>query len=124
VPGGGEGGHVCPGLGDDVLGGDDPEAGDRVQLGDLPGVRLAQRLDLRRQLIDLRGEVIDVRQHHRHDEGMLPGEERAVQDLFQLADLDPHPAAGQLRERLRVTLPGDDRGQHVPAGHVVDIADY
>ena len=36
VPGGRESAHVHPGLGDQVLGGGDPEAGDAVQLGDLP----------------------------------------------------------------------------------------
>jgi hypothetical protein len=114
----------APGLGDDVLGGDDREAGDPVQLGDLAGVRLAQRLDLRRELIDLPGEVVDVRQHHLQDEGVLLGKEGAVQGLFQLADLDPHPAAGQLREHFRVALAGDDSGQHVPAGDAVDVADH
>ena len=79
VPGGREGAHVDADLGDQVLGGGDPEAGDAVQLGDLPLIRLAQPGDLLLQHRDLGGVMVDVPEHHRQDEGVPGGEERAVQ---------------------------------------------
>jgi hypothetical protein len=41
-------------------------------------------------------QVIDGRQHHRQHGGVLIGGERAVQSVFQPADLAAHRAAGQL----------------------------
>jgi hypothetical protein len=87
-------------------------------------VRLAQRVDPGGQRADLRGQVVDVREHHGQREGVLCGEEGAVQGLFQLPDLAAHPGAGHLREHLRVAFPADDRGQHVPAGDAVDVGDH
>jgi len=52
-------------------------------------------------------------QHHRQHGGVLAGEERAVQCLFQAADLAAHGAAGQLGQGLGVALPGHQRAEHV-----------
>ena len=42
------------------------------------------------------------------------GSNRPFQRLGQLRALGPHPAAGQVRQRLRVPLPGDQRLEHRP----------
>jgi hypothetical protein len=64
VGGGGEHGHICTDLGDDVLGADRADAGHGVELGDLmqPGRR--QRFDLLGERLDLSGAVVDGGQHH------------------------------------------------------------
>ena len=60
MPGGREGGHVHSDLADQVLGAGDAEAGDAVELGDLPLVRLAQDGDPLVQHGDLGGVMVDV----------------------------------------------------------------
>ena len=50
-----------------------PEAGDLVELGDLPLVRLEQDADPLVQHRDLGGELVDVVQHHLQDEGVVGG---------------------------------------------------
>jgi len=94
VAGGGEHGHVDTDLGDDVLGADDPDAVDLVQLPDLVQVGLGQRLDLGGELVDLGGVVVDGGQHHRQYRGVLAGEEGALQCLLQPADLAAHWCRG------------------------------
>jgi hypothetical protein len=47
--------------------------------------------------------------------------EVAGERLLQQADLGSHAAPGQLRQHLRVTLAGDQRGQHVASGHAEDV---
>ena len=42
----------------------------------------------------------------------VPGER-----FLQVADLGAHPSLRQLREHLRVALPGDERLQHLPTRH-------
>jgi hypothetical protein len=106
------------------LGRPDAEAGDAVELGDLPLVRLAQDGDPLVQHADLGGELVDVVQHHLQDEGVVGGEERAVQGLPQLGDLPPHPGPRLLREGFGVALAGDDGAQHVAAGDAMDVADH
>jgi len=86
-PGGREDAHVGAGLGDEVLGGGDPEPGNVVELLDLPLVRSAHLRDLPVQDRDLGSELVDAVQHQLQDEGVLPGEERGVQGLFQLLRL-------------------------------------
>ena len=98
MPGGREGGHVHADLANQVLGRPDAEAGDAVELGDLPLVRLAQDGDPLVQHRHLGGELVDVVQHHLQDEGVAGGEERAVQGLPQLGDLPPHPGPRPLHE--------------------------
>ena len=111
-------------LGDDVLGADRPDAVDGVELGDLVQPGLGQRLDRGGERLDLGAVVVDDGQHHRQHGGVLIGEERAFQCLFQPADLAAHCAAGQLGQGLGVALPGGDRVQHVPAGDAVDVGDH
>ncbi len=84
---GGEDGHINADLGDDVLGADQPDAGHRIDLPGLVQVRLGQLLDGGGERLDLGGVVVDDRQHHRQHGGVLIGEERAVQGVFQAADL-------------------------------------
>jgi len=104
--GGGEDRHVGADLGDDVLGADDPDAVELVQLPDLVQVRLGQRLDLG-ELADLGGAVVDGDQHYRQHSGVLIGEEGAFQCLLQPADPAAHRAAGQLGQG-----PGSRAGLH------------
>jgi hypothetical protein len=46
------------------------------------------------------------------------------QRLLQDADLAAHRPAGQPGQRMRVSLPGDERFEHVPAGGAEDVADH
>ena len=124
MPGGREGAHVGADLGDQVLGGGDPEPGDAVQLGDLPLIGLAQGGDLLVQHGDLGSVMAGVPEHHLQDEGVLGGEERAVQCLLPPGDLAAHHPAGHLREHFRVPLADGDRAEHGPAGDPVDVADH
>jgi hypothetical protein len=55
-----------------------------------------QRLDGGGERLDLGGVVVDGGQHHGQHGGVLSGEERAVQGVFQAGDLAAHAAAGQL----------------------------
>src|SRR5262252_6065010 len=63
--------------------------------------------------IDLGSEGIDAAEHHGQQVAVVvaevPGER-----LGQGADLAAHAGPGQLRERARVTLPGDERGHASP----------
>jgi hypothetical protein len=115
VGSGGEHRHVGADPGDDVLGADRADAGDGVELAGLVQVRGDQRLDLCRERLDLGGAVVDGEQHHCQHRGVLCGEERAVQRLFQAGDLAAHGAAGQLGQGPGVALAGGDRLQHVSA---------
>jgi hypothetical protein len=58
------------------------------------------------------------------DEGVLFGEERAVQGLPQRRELASHHAAGHLRQHPGAALAGGERAEHVPAGDAVDVADH
>ena len=44
-----------------------------------------------------------------------------VERLLEPADLGPHPGACQLRQHLRITFTGDQRGHHRPPGHPEDV---
>ena len=124
MAGGREDAHGGADLGDEVPGRADPEPGDAVQLLYLPLVRLAHLRDLVVQDLDLGGDLVDAVQHHLQDEGVLPGEERAVQGLLQPGGLAAHHAAGHLRQHSGAALAGDDGAQHAPAGDAVDVADH
>ena len=50
--------------------------------------------------------------------------EVAGERLFQHGDLLAHGAPGQLRQHLGVTLTGDQRGHHVPAGDPENVGDH
>jgi len=77
-----------------------------------------QLIDLRVQLGDVAGEGVDAAQHGGGEVAVM-GFEPAGQRLPQLRDLPPHRPAGQLGQHSRVTLAGDQRFQHLPAGHAV-----
>jgi hypothetical protein len=120
VGGGGEDGHIGADLADDVLGADRPDAVHGAELVHLAQVRRGQCLDGGGERGDLGAVVAGGRQHHRQHGGVLAGEERAVQRVFQPGDLGAHAAAGQLGQGLGVALPGGEGAEHVPAGDAVD----
>jgi len=124
VGGGGEDGHVGADLGDDVLGADAADAVDGVDLLHLVQIWGDQCLDGGGERGDLGAVVVDGRQHHGQHGGVLIGEERAVQGLFQADHLATHAAAGQLGQGLSVALPDGEGVEHVPAGDAVDVGDH
>jgi hypothetical protein len=73
-----------------------PDAGHLVELFYLVQVRLGQFGDGGGEQLYLGAVVVDDLEHHRQHGGVLAGEERAVQCLFQAADLAAHAATGQL----------------------------
>ena len=110
-------------LGEDDLRGGDADAGDLIQLRYLPGVRGDGLLDPGGERSDLGGERVDAVEHHAQQESVVIGEvpgERLLQDTH----LGAHLLAGQVRERVRVALPGDEGGQHVPARGPEDVGDH
>jgi len=90
VGGGGKDSHIGADLADDVLGADRPDAGGGAGLLQLAHPGLGQFLDGGGERLDLGAVVVDGRQHHRQHGGVLAGEERAVQRVFQPADLAAH----------------------------------
>jgi hypothetical protein len=78
-----------------------------------------QLLDPPGERVDLGGQGVDLAEQD-------PGEfavvviEPAGQRLDQRGMLGSHLAAGQVRQDVRVALPGDQRLQHVPHRHGVD----
>jgi hypothetical protein len=119
----GEAGHVGADLGERVLGGGDADAGDLIELGDLGGVRGDGLADPGGEGIDLGGGRVDPGQHHARHEGVVIGEVPG-QRLLQDAGLGAHVLAGQASQLVRVALPADQGGEHVPAGGAEDVADY
>jgi hypothetical protein len=107
VPGGGEPGHVGADLGEDHV-----RAGQR---GGLLGDVLIQHGDIG-------ADRIDPPEHGAEQERMMVSEVTGER-LLQHGDLAAHGTPGQLREHLRVSFPGDQRRQHVPAGDPEDIGD-
>jgi hypothetical protein len=73
--------------------------------------------------IDLGGERVDPGQHHAQHEGVVIGEVPG-QRLLQDAGLGAHAPAGQGGQFVRVALPADQGGEHVPAGGTEDVADH
>jgi hypothetical protein len=127
VPAGAEAGHVDAGFGDGVLGGAAAPAGHRFCLGQLLLMRGQQPFDHPGQPGDLRGDPVDALQHDLQQRRVLRREElRALQRFLQLGDLaaGAGAGAGQLGQRLRVALPGDQVIHDVPAGHPVQVADH
>ena len=122
MAGGGEPAHVSGGLGQDCARGGGVDAGD---LGQAPGRRGVQGDHLLDPLIQ-RGEIgvdrVDPGQHLLEQERMVIGEE-AGKRLLQRGDLGTHHAPGQLRQRLGVALPGDQRGEHLAARDPEDVRD-
>ena len=62
----------------------------------------------------LGGQRVGPGEHHGEQEGVVLGEVPGER-LLQEARLGAHLAAGQGRQRVGVTLPGDQAGQHVAA---------
>jgi len=75
----------------------------------LPLVRLAQDGDPLVQHTDLAGVMVDVVQHHLQDEGMVRGEERAVQGLpASVTRLLARPAS---RAIFSIAMPSTDSSE-------------
>jgi hypothetical protein len=98
-------------------------AGDLIQLLHLIGKRGEQLLDPAGQLIGLGAERVDAVQHHPQQVAVV-GAEVPGDRLLQDAQLGAHPALRQLREHLRVALPGDQRLQHLATRHPEHVADH
>ena len=123
MPGGREAGHIGADLGDQVLRGDDADAGDLVELGHLGGAGGQSLPDPGGEGGDLGGDRVDPVQHHARQEGVVIGEVPG-QGLLKHAVLSAHAAAGQLRQRAGVTLPADQGVEHGAAGGAEDVADH
>ena len=124
VAGGREDAHVDADLGDQVLGGGDPEPGDGVQLGDLPLVRLAQDGDLRVQHGDLGGEwsmLSSIISRMKACSGVKNEQSRASSSRAILGRILPRAIRAST---FGAALAGDDRAEHRPAGEPVDVADH
>ena len=120
MPGGREPGHVHPDLGDDDGGGGRPDAGDLIQACCRRGERGQVRLDLGVDGGDVGVETVDAVEHPGQQETVMIVEV-PVERLLEPADLGPHPGACQLRQHLRITFTGDQRGHHRPPGHPEDV---
>jgi hypothetical protein len=102
-----------------------PQPGHRFGLGQLLLIRSQQPLDHLGELGDLGFYPVNAGEHGGQQRGVLGGEElRAFQGLLQLGDLAAGGGAGQLGQRLRVALPGDEVVHDVPAGHPVQVGEH
>ena len=110
-------------LGDDGMRGDQADAGDLIELGYRRSERGDLLLDPRVEGGDIGGDRIDTADHLPQQERVMAGEITGER-LLQHRDLLAHGAPGQLRQRLGVTLPGDQRGQHVPPRGPEDVRDH
>lgn len=119
-PGGREPAHLQPDLGDDHVGRGGSDARDLIEAFHRIIERGDLLLDSGIQGGDVGAERVDPGQHSPEQEGVVVGE---VTDerLLQLADLAAHPAPGHLSQHLGVTLAGDHRLHHVPAGNPEDV---
>ncbi len=121
---GGEPAHVCAGLGGGVLGGTPSPAGHRLSLLQLFFIGGQQPLEHLGQPGDLGVHPVDAAEHGGQQRGVRRGEElRALQRCFQLGDLAAGPGPGELGQRLRTALPGDEVIHDVPAGDPVQVSD-
>ena len=123
VAGGGEAGHVGAGLGDGDVGdsGADPgQGGDQV-----PDYTKGfdHHLDPGGEVVDGAGVLVDQVQVQPGQEGVVLTEPSG-QRLGQFGDLAAQPPLGQLRQRGRVALPGDQRLEHGPAGDAADVGGH
>ena len=122
VPGGGEPPHVGPDLGQDRAGGDGADAGDLGQALDRCGVRGGHLLDPLIQRGDVGVDSVGPGQHLGQQERVVIGEV-AGERLLQRGDLAAHHTPRQLRQRFRIALPADQRGQHLAARDAEDVRD-
>ena len=122
MPGGGEPGHVGADLSEDHVRAGQADPGDLIELGDRGRERGGLLGDPLIQGGDIGADRVDPAQHRAKQERVVAGEVTG-EGLFQHGDLAAHGAPGQLREHLRVLLPGDQRREHVPAGDPEDVRD-
>jgi hypothetical protein len=122
VPGGGEPGHVGADLGEDHVRAGQADPGDLIEPGDRGRERGGLLGDPGVQRGDIGADRVDPPEHGAEQERVVLGEV-AGEGLFQHGDLGAHAAPGQLREHLRVPLPGDQRCEHVAAGDPEDVGD-
>jgi hypothetical protein len=142
LAGSGELGHVQAHLGDDRLGGGPSDSSDLIQSLDRgqgtlviaqgitsrrsdrrrlgSGDRPDQLLDVGAQHLDLLSQGVDLVEQYPKELGVVLVE-AAGQRLEESRPLDSHPPLGQRRERLRITLAGDERLHHRSARDAVDV---
>jgi hypothetical protein len=118
---GGEAAHIDADLGDDHLRGRPADPTDLIQLVDRRPKRGDLGVDLAVQFGDVDAGLVDAGKHPLQQEGVMVAE-AADEGLGQLGGLGAQAGACQLRQDFGVTLPGDQRGQHGPAGDTEDVA--
>jgi hypothetical protein len=119
----GEAGHVDADLGDQLGGGHGVDAGDVSEPGRRFGERADHLLDAGIKGGDLGADPVGVVEHHAQDRRVVVGEEPA-QRLFEPLGVLACPALGQLRQRSRIALSGDQRVHHRPPGDAVQFREH
>jgi len=123
MPSGREPGHVGSQLGEQQACGELADPGDLIQPVDRRHERGDQLLELGVELGQVGVQLVHSGQHLAQQEGVLVGEEPSER-LHQRTEFGAQPGTSQLREDLRVTLSGHQRGQHGPPRHPEDIAGH
>ena len=72
-------------------------------------------LDLGGEHVDCPVSLVDPGEHRGAHEGVMIVEP-ACERVFEPIDLGTHPATGHVGKDLRVTLPGNQRVDHLPTG--------
>jgi hypothetical protein len=109
-------------LSEDHVRADQADPGDLIE----PGHRGRERGSLGGDPVIQRGDIGADRvdpPHHRAQQEPVVVSEVTGEGLLQDSDLGAHAAPGQLRQHLRVPLPGNQRRQHVAAGDPEDVRD-
>jgi hypothetical protein len=99
------------------------DTGDLIQAPDRFSERGDLLLDAFLHAGDIRGDRVDPRQHRAQHERVTVAEAPGER-LLQRQGLGPLRPAGHPRQDLRVTLPGDSRGHHVPPRDAEDVGDH
>ncbi len=86
--GGGEVAHLDADLGDQLLGGDHPDPGDRIQPLGVAGKRGDHPVDLGGDLVDLGGRCVDAFQHQLAQEAVVVVEVAGQRPCSKTAILD------------------------------------
>jgi len=120
MPGGGKPAHVTPGLSDDHVGDTHADPWNRGDQVPDAAKGFHHHLDAGRELGHGVGVPVDQIQVQSGQKGVVFGE-AAGESLGGRRDLRPQSLLGQLRQRSRVTLAGDQRLEHGPPGHAADI---
>ena len=106
-----------------LLGAGSADTGILIQLGHLVRERGDRLIDPPGQRLDLGSQGIDAVKHHPQQVAVVVAE-LPRQRLLQDADLAAHRPAGQPGQHMGVSLPGDERFEHVPAGGAEAAADH